>query len=195
MTSSNGGVTSSAVSEARRRSGTAPLRGPLLNLLLQQQQANHAYKLTGLLNQSLPTWHVARWTVAELLDGFEAEGIVASSSDGPRKVYFATATTARALDEWMRKAVSQPPIREELHAMIACSSRRHAPLLLSALDAYQKECSEMLSRSTAGGETNAGSWRSLTTNLVRAAADDQLNTKIAWAKAAQDRIRAQIAHR
>ncbi len=183
----NGAVASGATSET----GRSALRGPLLSLLIQQQQPTHAYKLYVLINQWLPTWHVVRGTVADLLNELEAEGVIRSSQE-PRKVYYPGPRAAQALDAWMGKVVSQPPVREELHAMILCSSRRHAPTLLRALDTYQKECSAQLSESQ-GGETNSGSWRSLTINLVRAAADDHWNAKIAWAISTQERIRAHLA--
>ena len=166
---------------------TSPLRGPLLGLLVNQDRPTHAYKLRGRLDQLLPAWNVSHSTVAHLLNRLEAEGLVSSRQEQRKKVYVATERAESARDEWMEKSTSQPPLREELHAMIAGSAPRHAPLLLHALDAYEQECFDRIPE-TQGAETKAGSWRSLAINLTRAAVDEDLHAKIRWVKTARQWI-------
>jgi hypothetical protein len=167
------------------RKGHSPLRGPLLALILQRPPT-HAYKLAGMLGQWLPAWGVARSALAELLAALEAEGVIGCTK-GQRKLYYANDRTEGALDDWMDKVLSQPPIRDAMHAMIAGSGPQHAELLQRALDAYIRQCLEQLA-TRPGPEPSLGSWRSLTVNLTHAAADEQLHAKIKWAQTARKRI-------
>jgi DNA-binding PadR family transcriptional regulator len=172
---------------SRTRMANSPLRGPLLALLMRQRRPTHAYRLTGLLSQGLRGWDVQRWTVGELLNGLEAEGIVSSAQAAGKKVYSPTERAEPALDEWIAKAVSRPPMRDDLLAMIAASCPRHAPLLLRALDATVRDCRERLSE-TDDARLTLGSWTSLTIDLTRSAAEEQLRARIRWANTARRRI-------
>jgi DNA-binding PadR family transcriptional regulator len=170
--------------------GGSALRGPLLGLLLQQEHPIAAYRLSSLLMQRLPAWHVAHSAVANLLKRLVVEGYV-SFSAGPTRGYIPTSKARLALEEWMQRPLCRQAVREELHARIASSSPHHAPLLYKALDAYERECFEILE---AGGGAGAGtppvgSWRSLTINLTHAAADETLHANIRWSKLARQWIR------
>jgi DNA-binding PadR family transcriptional regulator len=162
------------------------LRGPLLGLLVNQEQPNHIYKLMGLLAQRLPAWQASRQDVRYALKLLEEEGYARSivGTGTSRKVYIPTENTRFALDEWMEQAVSSQPVREELHARIVSSCPHHAPLLLKALDVFEQQCYARLDE-TLGAEANAGSWRSLTINIGRAADDEDTHAKIKWAKTAR----------
>lgn len=166
--------------------GGSALRGPLLGLLLRQEQPTGAYRLASLLMQRLPLWGVTASGVAGLLARLADEGFVARTP-GHSKTYSATDKAALALEAWMQRPVPRQSVREELHARIASSSVRHAPLLLKALDAYEQECFQML----AGGpslDATKGSWTSLTINLTHAATDENLHASIKWSKIARQWI-------
>lgn len=165
------------------RAGAHPLRGPVLGLLINQDQPRHAYKLTGLLKQCLPAWQVSRASVGEALKQLEQEGLV-SSIEGRRTVYRPIDGAQIALDEWMEQSVSTQPVREELQARIVSSCPHHAPLLLNALEVFEQQCYARLDE-TPGAEANVGSWKSLTINIVRAAEDEDIHAKIKWAKTAR----------
>lgn len=176
----------SQTSKATRK-GAPALRGPLLGLLINQEQPNHIYKLRGLLTQSLPAaWQVSKSHVRYTLELLEREGNVRliDSAKATLTVFVPTERAQYALDEWMEEAVSSRPVREELHARIVSSCPHHAPLLLKALDVFEQQCYARLNE-TPGAEANVGSWRSLTINIVRAAEDEDIHAKIKWAKTAR----------
>jgi DNA-binding PadR family transcriptional regulator len=162
------------------------LRGPLLGLLLHQERPISAYRLSGLLVQRLPAWHVTPSSVANLLKRLLEEGYV-SLGPGSTRAYVATEKAKLALEEWMASPLCRQSVREELHARIASSSPRHAALVYRALDAYERECFDILADSGEPSAASAplGSWRSLTINLTRAAADESLHANIRWSKIAR----------
>lgn len=180
--------TSKEASKAKRKS-TSALRGPLLGLLINQEQPSHIYKLKGLLAQCLPTWRVERSHVGYTLGLLEKEGLACSidSVETGGTVFAPTAQTRFALDEWMEQSVSTPPVREELHARIVSSCPHHAPMLLKALDAFERRCYARL-KETPGAESSMGSWRSLMIDAVRVAEDEDIEAKIRWAQSTRKRI-------
>jgi len=170
--------------------GTSALRGPLLGLLLEQDQPIGAYRLSSLLMQRLPTWQVTHSAIANLLKRLVAEGY-ASTPTGPQGGYVATDRARLALDDWMGRPLSRQTVREDLHARIASASPHHAPLLYRAVAAYERECFDLLD--DYGGAIERlvpnGSWRSLTLNLTRAAADEMLHGHIRWSRLARRALR------
>ena len=175
--------------------GASALRGPLLGLLLEQELPVGAYRLSSLLMQRLPAWQVTHSGVANMLKRLLDEGYAAMGPTGSRS-YVATAKARLALEDWMRRPLSRQTVREELHARIASASPHHAPLLYAALDAYERECFELLDE---GGDATSieggpfGSWRSLTISLTRVAADETLHGNIRWAKTAKRWLRDWVA--
>jgi hypothetical protein len=59
------------------------------------------------------------------------------------------------------------------------SSSHHAPLLLRALDAYERDCFAMLKRSSEA-EVPMGSWAGLVMNLTRQAVDGGIQAELTW---------------
>jgi DNA-binding PadR family transcriptional regulator len=176
-------------------SGGSTLRGPLLGVLLQQEEPISAYRLSGLLMQRLPAWHVTHSAVANLLKRLSAEGYVCGGA-GPGSTYLPTEQAEQALEEWMQRPLSRQAVREELHARIASSSSHHAALLCKVLDDYERECFELLDADggTGSGDPPSGSWRGLTINLTRAAADESLHANIRWSRIARRWIRDWVEH-
>lgn len=182
----------------------SPLQGVLLALLLgEQEQALHGYMLTTLVERRLgPAWGVTRQSVYGALNRLEEGGLVssawktASARGHGQRVYAATDRAETVLSRWLHSPVTKEPVRVELQAKIAMSRARDAPQLLSALDAYERECFELL-RQTNEAEVPMGSWAGLALNLTRMAVDESLQAELHWIAIARTWIRdflAETAH-
>jgi len=175
--------------EGREQLSGSPLQGVVLALLLgDYEQPLHGYMLTTLVERRLgPAWGVTRQSVYGALNRLEEEGLVASSwraatnrGGGHRqRVYAATDRAETALSDWIRSPASKEPVRVELQAKIAMSRARDAPELLLALDAYERQCFEML-RQTNEAEVPMGSWAGLAMNLTRVAVDESIQADLRW---------------
>jgi DNA-binding PadR family transcriptional regulator len=167
----------------------SPLQGALLALLLgEQEQALHGYMLTTLVERRLgPAWGVTRQSVYGALNRLEEGGLVSSTwktasargSGHGQRVYTATERAEAALSEWMHSPVSKEPVRIELQAKIAMSRACDAPQLLSALEAYERECLAVL-RETNEAEVPMGSWAGLAINLTRVGVDESIQAELRW---------------
>ena len=165
--------------------GNSPLRGPLLALLLRQEQPIGAYKLSTLLQRRLPAWQVTPSAVSHLLKRLVDEGLVCTTAT-PR-TYAATAKTRVAVEEWMRQPLERQAEREELHARIVSSSPHHASMLIELLDEFELESFAAI-RNSENLDLTRGSWTSLTIDIACLATDKALNAKIDWSRAARARI-------
>lgn len=176
-------------SEKAQLSGS-PLHGVLLALLLgEQDQALHGYMLTTLVERRLgPAWGITRQSVYGALNRLEEEGLVSSAwktatvrggRGRDQRVYTATHLAESALSAWMRSPVVKEPVRVELQAKIAMSRPQDAPQLLQALEAYERDCFEML-RETNEVEVPMGSWAGLAMNLTRVGADERIQAELRW---------------
>jgi DNA-binding PadR family transcriptional regulator len=177
----------SAGVQEKRAAVESPLRGALLALLVSEGEIPHGgYRLGTLLERRLPSaWRVTRPSVYLTLERLEADGLACSmsrsgaTSDRRQRLYSATERTAAALAAWMESPVVRGPVRVEIQARIAVSSPQHAPMLLRALDAYERECFAML-KETEDAEVPMGSWTGLTMNLTRLAVDGTLQAELSW---------------
>ena len=189
-------------SAGREQLSGSPLQGVLLALLLgEQEQQLHGYMLTTLVERRLgPAWGVTRQSVYGALNRLEEEGLVSSAwktaSERGRghgqRVYTATDRAETALSRWMRSPVTKEPVRVELQAKIAMSRAQDAPQLLDALDAYERECFELL-RQTNEAEVPMGSWAGLALNLTRMAVDESLQAELRWIATARAWIKDFLA--
>jgi len=181
---------SRATAASKEHLSGSPLQGMLLALLLgEQEQPLHGYKLTTLVERRVgPAWGVTRHSVYGALKRLEKEGLVSSlykrapDRDAPgrgQRVYFAAGEAEAALAAWMEGPISREPVRVELQARIAVSRAQDAPLLLRALDGYERECFSLLRR-TSDAEVPMGSWAGLALNLTRMAVDESLQAELLW---------------
>jgi DNA-binding PadR family transcriptional regulator len=180
----------------------SPLQGVLLALLLgEQEQPLHGYMLTTLVERRLgPAWGVTRQSVYGALNRLEQEGLVSSAwktatvrGEGHgQRVYVATDRAEAALSAWMQSPVCREPVRVELQAKIVISRVQDAPQLLRALDAYERQCFEML-RETNEAEVPMGSWAGLALNLTRMAVDEGLQAELRWIATARRWIKEFLA--
>jgi DNA-binding PadR family transcriptional regulator len=171
----------------RRYTSGSPLRGALLALLVSEDEPLSGYRLATLVERRLgPAWRVTRQSVYGALERLSEDGLVSVASkvafhgagEGQR-VYSATDRAHAALEAWMESPATREPVRVELQARIALSRANDAPHLLRALDAYERDCFEML-RKSSEAEVQMGSWVGLAMNLTRLAVDESLQADLRW---------------
>jgi len=171
----------------RRQASGSPLRGALLALLVNEGKPLSGYRLATLVERRLgPAWRVTRQSVYGALERLVEDGLVSSAAkvafhgagEGQR-VYSATEAARAALEAWMESPATREPVRVELQARIALSRAHDAPHLLRALDAYERDCFEMLRRSSEA-DVPMGSWVGLAMNLTRVAVDESLQADLRW---------------
>lgn len=176
----------------------SPLKGVLLGLVAELEQPAHAYVLATMMARRLgPAWQVDRKGVYQMLSQLQSAHLVASepavTKRGVLDVYFPTVHTEAALAAWMETHASKSPVREELQAKVAVSRSKDVPSLLRALDAYERECFEML-KATAEAEVGTSSWSGLAMALARIAADEHMQAELRWVMTARQAIQEFIAH-
>jgi DNA-binding PadR family transcriptional regulator len=181
----------------------SPLRGVVLALLVEASaQGVHGYMLTTLVERRLgPAWGITRQSVYGALRRLEKEELVSSSlragaSAGgrghARQIFTAERSAEAALAAWMEGPIGREPVRAVLLAKIAVSRAEDAPRLLATLDAYERECFELL-RQTNEAEVPKGSWTALAMNLTRAAVDEGLQARLRWVTIARRWIEDHLA--
>lgn len=175
----------------------SPLKGVLLGLVSELEQPTHAYVLAGMLARRLgPAWQVDRKSVYQMLSQLRSANLVSSEPSPTRRgvldVYFPTEHTEAALVLWMETNASKSPVREELQAKVAVSRPQDVPSLLRALDAYERECFEMLNATTEA-EVGTASWPGLGMALARIAADEHLQAELRWVMTARQAIQEFMA--
>ncbi len=171
----------------RRHAGGSPLRGALLALLVNEEAPLSGYRLATLVERRLgPAWRVTRQSVYGALERLVEDGLVSSAAKAAfhgggegQRVYSATRDAPAALQAWMASPITREPVRVELQARIALSRAHDAPQLLCALDAYERECFEMI-RKGSEAEVPMGSWVGLAMNLTRVAVDESLQADLRW---------------
>jgi DNA-binding PadR family transcriptional regulator len=188
-------VIASAVDRSWMRG--SPLKGVLLGLVAELEQPTHAYVLAGMLARRLgPAWQVDRKSVYQMLSQLRSANLVSSEPSPTRRgvldVYFPTEHTEAALVLWMETNASKSPVREELQAKVAVSRPKDVPSLLRALDAYERECFEML-KATTEAEVGTASWAGLGMALARIAADEHLQAELRWVMTARQAIQEFMA--
>lgn len=167
----------------------SPLQGMLLALLIEQEQPLHGYKLATLLERRVgPAWGLTRQSVYSALKRLEDRKLIftlgkpATRHDGTghgQRRYLAGGEAEAAFAAWMESPISREPTRVELQARIAVSRAQDAPLLLRALDVYERDCFALL-RETKEAEVPMGSWAGLALNLTRIAVDESLQAELQW---------------
>lgn len=185
----------------RRQASGSPLRGALLALLVNEDEPLSGYRLATLVERRLgPAWRVTRQSVYGALERLVEDGLVSSANkiafhggEGQR-VYSATHHARAALEAWMESPATREPVRVELQARIALSRAHDAPHLLRALDAYERDCFEML-RKSSEAEVQMGSWVGLAMNLTRVAVDEGLQADLRWIALARRWIEEFLAER
>jgi DNA-binding PadR family transcriptional regulator len=165
---------------------SAHLRGALLGLVLERP--GHGGELANRLVMRFEgTWQIDAHDVYRLLEGLEAEGLVAAREEprrdkrmGSRVVYHATEETSAALTRWIETLLPREPFRLGLHAKLAVARERDLPGLRSALKQYQRECLSLV-QAMCPGDGVPGSWGALFMDCTRDGIARMLQTEIDWA--------------
>jgi DNA-binding PadR family transcriptional regulator len=176
--------------ESSEQQCSSPLQGALLALLLDERdRALSGYQLATMLRRRVgPTWKVERQSVYWALRCLVTAGLACSerrpgASEGGRgrgaQVYWATESAEPARVAWMEAPVGRDSVRDHLQVKIAVSRAVDAPRLLSALDAYERSCFELL-RETQQSEVPMGSWAGISLNLARSASEQRIHAELRW---------------
>lgn len=168
------------------RGASSPVTGVLLGLLVER--AGYAYEFAQRVNERMgPAWRLTPSSIYPLLDRLESEGlarrVVKDLPGRPRQrervMYHATDKTRPALERWMARPVRKEPLRTELLAKIAVARPEDAPLLLAALDDYERDCL-VLSRAAHEERPRVGAWSALLSNLIEASTEIHLKAELEW---------------
>jgi DNA-binding PadR family transcriptional regulator len=146
------------------------------------------------------TWRVDTNDVYRLLEQLEQTGLAAAREEPRRSddrrthlVYHPTEETCAALTLWMETLLPREPVRLGLQAKLAVAREADAPLLLIALEAYERECL-MLTELLSADDGEARSWAALCLECSHEAAGAQLRSEAEWAANTRRRIRQYTAH-
>ncbi len=180
------------------RGPSTSMRGVLLALLLERP--GHGGDLASRLAARLgETWRVDTNDVYRLLEQLEQTGLAIAREEPMRNderrshlVYHPTADTCAAVTLWMEAALPRERVRLGMHAKISVAREQDAPLLLAALEAYERECLALAGH-CAEEDSPAASWAALCLECSRDAVAAQLRPDAAWAARTRRRIRECIA--
>jgi DNA-binding PadR family transcriptional regulator len=169
------------------------MRGVLLALLLERP--GHGGDLASRLAARLgETWRVDTNDVYRLLEQLEQTGLALGREEPMRGegrrshlVYHPTEDTCAALTLWMETVLPREAVRLGLQAKISVAREQDAPLLLAALDAYERECLT-LAGNLAEEDGRARSWAALCLECSRGVVAAQLRTEAEWAARTRQRI-------
>jgi len=175
---------------------TGSLRAVLLGLVLERP--GYGYDLANRLVQRLgETWQIAPKDVYRLLDELHELGLLDPREERrPRRkltqtIYYPTASTARALSEWIETLSPKEPMREGIRAKVAAAREQDARQLLLTLTEHERTCLK-LARS-APPAIGSQAWGGLVVDCARDAVDAQLRSEIEWARRTRHRIEEHLA--
>lgn len=167
------------------RGASTPLRGALLGLLLERP--GHGGDLASRMRMRLgETWRIDGNDVYRLLEGLEAEGLVAVTEEpikgkrrGTRVVYHPTERTPGAVEDWMQTLLPREPVRRGIEAKLAVGRECDVPSLRFALRQYERECLE-LAQVIPPSLGEPQSWTTLLLDCTRDGIQRILQAEIDW---------------
>jgi len=107
-----------------------------------------------------------------------------------RVVYHATDEGVVAFEDWLGSEVRKEPVRMDVLARIAVARPEHAPLLLEALEGYERECLDMVAGTTAHESLDVRPWDRMIAEGVRDSVLQHLRAELAWIRSMRRRIEA-----
>lgn len=116
------------------------------------------------------------------------EALPRSPRNRDRVVYHATDDGVVAFERWLGSEVRKEPVRMDVLARIAVSRPEHAPLLLVALEGYERECLDMVAGTTAHDSLDVRPWDRMIAEGVRDSVLQHLRAELAWARTMRRRI-------
>lgn len=186
--------------EQRKWMRGSPLKGALLALLLELGEPTHPYLLATLLARRLgPAGRVDPDAVYKMLTPLVKAGLVecevrenATGSWQRQRVYRTTQLTEDARRAWMSAPLSYAVAREDLRVRIAFSRPSDAPVLLAALDVFERQCMEQLEECEAH-DVPVGTWPGLVLNVACDWADEHVHADLSWIMKTREAIRDHTA--
>jgi DNA-binding PadR family transcriptional regulator len=166
-----------------------------LGLLLERPA--YAYELAGRLSERIgPAWSLSVNSVYNALDRLEgaelvrrvSEELPGRSRQPSRVLYHPTEKAAGEFEAWLATPAPREGFRHELFARIAVAREQDAPLLLDALDEYERECLRSLPAARPDDPGAPSTWDELLADVVSEVADKYLRAELEWIAAARDRI-------
>jgi DNA-binding PadR family transcriptional regulator len=94
------------------------------------------------------------------------------------------------VEEWLRSEVHKEPVREDVLARLAVAGPEHAPLLLEALDGYERECIDLITGTKASDPGDTPPWERLIIDGVQDSMLQHLAAELSWVKSMRRRIEA-----
>jgi DNA-binding PadR family transcriptional regulator len=177
------------------RGASSPVTGALLGLLLERP--GYGYELGKRLDERMGSaWKLTPSTIYSVLDRLESQQFVRRDvralSGRPRArervMYHPTDQGAVAFERWLASPERKEPIRTQLLAKIAVARPEHAPMLLAALDDYERDCLAMLAAASEEDEPDADGWNELLARVIEDAACEHLRAELQWVGSTRARI-------
>jgi DNA-binding PadR family transcriptional regulator len=178
------------------RGASSPVTGALLGLLLERP--GYGYELGKRLDERMGTaWRLTPSTIYSVLDRLESQQFVRRDvrelTGRPRArervMYHPTDQGALAFERWLEGPERKEPIRTQLIAKLAVARPEHTPLLLTALDDYERDCLIMLAAThDAYDPLDLDPWSSLLANVIEDAASEHLRAELQWVAVTRLRI-------
>jgi DNA-binding PadR family transcriptional regulator len=153
--------------------------GAVLALLLERP--GYGYDLTQRFTERLgPTWRLHPRSVYVLLDRLEKSGLVrghkqsqpGESGRQPRVMYYPTERAEKWRRAWLARPVRRESIRSDLLAKMAVARPGDEPLILAALDEYERDILRLLEEYGEEERPVASGF----SGLMRASVDDDICT-------------------
>lgn len=177
------------------RGASSPVTGALLGLLLERP--GYGYELGKRLDERMGSaWKLTPSTIYSVLDRLESQEFVRRDvrelTGRPRArervMYHATDQGAVAFERWLASPERKEPIRTQLLAKIAVARPEHAPMLLAALDDYERDCLAMLAEASEDEEPVGEGWNALLSRVIEDAACEHLRAELQWVVSTRARI-------
>jgi len=112
----------------------------------------------------------------------------------PRKVYSLLPTGEQTLDEWLRRPPGMPEVIEAydiaMHKFLVAEHRLSRTEVLEWLDGYEQVVTLSLALRSAVTQATRGEKLSLHESLVNKSIELEIQSRLAWIKTAQDRLRS-----
>jgi DNA-binding PadR family transcriptional regulator len=145
-----------------------------------------------------PGWQFNPSGIYATLDRLERQNLVRheqrervrSPRSRDRVIYRATDDGVVAFENWLRSDVRKEPVRMDVLARLAVSRPEHAPLLIEALNSYERECLDMIAGATAHTSDDVNPWDRLMAEGVRDQVLQHVRAELSWVKSMRRRIEA-----
>ncbi|HEY6780729.1 MAG TPA: PadR family transcriptional regulator, partial [Thermoleophilaceae bacterium] len=142
------------------------------------------------------SWKLTPSTIYSVLDRLESQDFVRRDvrelTGRPRArervMYHPTDQGAVAFERWLASPERKEPIRTQLLAKIAVARPEHAPVLLAALDDYERDCLVMLAAASEDELLQTDEWGTLLAKVIEDAACEHLRAELQWVVSTRTRI-------